>query len=84
MREEAESARSSKRRKVEVDDRLTNEKDPPPYGAQKRQDALWKGEQSCRDIRCDSTSRQEAIRRSLLSGNCMGWGVMYGIKITAC
>jgi hypothetical protein len=51
MREEAESARSSKRREVEVDDRLTNEKDPPPYGAQKRQDALWKGEQSCRDIR---------------------------------
>jgi len=49
IREEAESARSTKRR--EVDDRLTNEKDPPPYGAQKRQDALWKGGQSCRDIR---------------------------------
>jgi len=28
-----------------------NEKDPPPYGAQKRQDALWEGEQSRRDIR---------------------------------
>jgi len=42
-----ESAASWKR--IEVDDRLVNEKDPPPYGAQQRQDALWKGEQS----RCD-------------------------------
>jgi len=45
MREEAKSAGSSKRR--EVDDRLMNEKDPPPYGAQQRQDGLWEGEQSC-------------------------------------
>jgi len=43
MREEVESAGSSKRR--EVDDRLINEKDPPPYGEQQREDALWKGEQ---------------------------------------
>jgi len=28
-----------------------NEKDPPPYGAQQRQDALWEGEQSHCDIR---------------------------------
>jgi len=27
------------------------EKDPPPYGAQQRQDALWEGEQSRCDIR---------------------------------
>jgi len=50
MRKEAESAGSSKRR--EVNDRLMNEKDPPPYGAQQRQDALWKGEQSRCKIRC--------------------------------
>ena len=49
MREEAESAGSSKRR--EVHDRLVIEKDPPPYGAQQRQDALWEGEQWRRDIR---------------------------------
>jgi len=49
MREETESAGSSTRR--EVDDTLMNEKDPPPYGAQQRQDALWKGEQSRCDIR---------------------------------
>ena len=49
MREEAESAGSSKRR--EINDRLMGEKDPPPYGAQKRQDALWKGKQSRCDIR---------------------------------
>jgi len=48
MSAEAESAGSSKRR---VDDRLMNEKDPPPYGAQERQDALWKGEQSRCEIR---------------------------------
>ena len=42
MREDAESAGSSKR--GEVDDRLINEKDPPPYGAQQGEDALWKGE----------------------------------------
>ena len=42
MREEAESAGSSKQR--ELDDRLMNEKDPPPYGTQRRQDALWEGE----------------------------------------
>jgi len=47
MNEEAEPAGSSKRR--EVDDRLMNEKDPPPYGAQERQDALWEGKQ----LRCD-------------------------------
>jgi len=49
MRKEAESAGSSKRR--EVVDRLMNEKDPPPYGAQHRQDALWEGEQFYCDIR---------------------------------
>jgi len=49
MRKEAELAGSSKRR--EVDDRLVNENDPPPYGAQQRQDALWKGEQSRCKIR---------------------------------
>ena len=49
MREEAESARSSKRREVDV--RFMVENDPPPYGAQQRQDALWEGEQSCCDIR---------------------------------
>jgi len=49
MREEPESGGSSKRR--EVNDRLMNEKDLPPYGAQHRQDALWKGEQSHFDIR---------------------------------
>jgi len=48
MREEAESAGSLKRR---VDDRLMSEKDPPPYGAQQRQDALWEGEQSRCEIR---------------------------------
>jgi len=50
MRKEVESAGSSER--SEVDDKLMNEKDPPPYGAQHRQDALWKGEQSRCDIRC--------------------------------
>jgi len=44
MSEEAESVGSSKRR--EVDHGLMGEKDPPPYGAQQRQDALWEGEQS--------------------------------------
>jgi len=43
MREEAEPAGSSKRTR-KVDHRLMNEEDPPPYGAQQRQDALWKGE----------------------------------------
>jgi hypothetical protein len=28
----------------------TSEKDPPQYGAQHRQDALWKGEQLRRDV----------------------------------
>jgi len=50
MREEAEPVGSSKGTR-KVDDRLMNEKDPPPYGAQQRQDALWKGEQSRCDIR---------------------------------
>jgi len=58
MREEAESAGSLKR--TGVDDRLINEKDPPPYGAQHRQDALWKGEQSRCDIRWVS---QQGTRR---------------------
>jgi len=49
MREEADSAGSSKRR--EVDDRFMVENDPPPYGAQQRQDVLWEGEQSRYDIR---------------------------------
>ena len=49
MSEEAESAGSSKRR--EIDDRLMGEKDPPPYGAQQRQDAIWEGEQSRSYIR---------------------------------
>ena len=49
MREEPESTGSSKRREINV--RLMNEKDPPLYGAQHRQDALWKGEQSHFDIR---------------------------------
>jgi len=48
MSEEAESAGSSKRR--EGDDKFMDEKDPPPYGAQQRQDALWEGEQSRSDI----------------------------------
>jgi hypothetical protein len=47
MREEAESGGSLKRR--EVNDRVASAKDPPPYGAQHRQDALWKGDRS----RCD-------------------------------
>ena len=46
--DEAESAGSSQR--GEVDDRLMNENDPPPYGAQQRRDALWEGGQSRRDI----------------------------------
>ena len=49
MREEPESVGLSNRR--EVDDRLVDDKDPPPYGAQQRQDALWEGEQSRCDIR---------------------------------
>jgi len=49
MCEQAESAGSPKRK--EVNHRLMNKKDPPPYGAQKRQDALWEGEQSRCDIR---------------------------------
>ena len=80
MREEAESARSSKRR--EVDDRLMNENDPPPYGAQHRQDALWEGELARYDVLGDSTRHQEAMRRSLLGGSSLSWGVMYGIKMT--
>jgi len=59
-----------------------NEKDPPPYGAQQRQDALWKGEESRCDVLGDSTRHQEAMRRSLLGGSCMRWGMMCGIKIT--
>jgi len=31
---------------------LTSVEDPPPYGAQHRQDALWKGETSLCDIHC--------------------------------
>ena len=49
IRQEAESAGSSKRR--EMDDSFMVEDDPPPYGAQQRQDALWEGEQSRCDIR---------------------------------
>ena len=60
MREEAESAGSSKRK--EVDDRLMNEKDPPPYGAQHSQDALWEGEQSRCDIR--GVTQQDTRRQS--------------------
>jgi len=66
MNEEAESAGSSKR--TEVDDELMGEKDPPPYGAQQRQDALWKGEQSCCDIRCvtqQDTRRQGGASSSV-------------------
>jgi len=60
MREQAESAGSSKRR--EIDDRLMGEKDPPPYGAQQRQDALWEGEKS----RCDIgwVTQQDTRRQS--------------------
>jgi len=53
MREQAESDRSAKQREGEggalVDSPvrvtpLTSEKNPPPYGAQHQQDALWEGE----------------------------------------
>jgi hypothetical protein len=46
-----------------------NAKDLPPYGAQYRQDALWKGEQSsfC-DTHCFNEN-QAGMRRSLLCGN---------------
>jgi len=59
-----------------------NEKDPPPYGAQHRQDALWEGEEARYDVLDDSTRHQEAIRRSLLGGTRLTWGVMYCIKMT--
>jgi len=59
MREEVEAAGSSKQR--EIDDRLMNEKDPPPYGAQQRQDALWEGEKSHCDI--GWVTRQETRRQ---------------------
>ena len=29
---------------------LMSKENPPPYGAQHRQDALWKGECHCRDV----------------------------------
>jgi hypothetical protein len=53
LRENAKSDGSTKRGKVKrvalVDSAkyttpLTRAEDPPPYGAQHRQDALWKGE----------------------------------------
>jgi len=49
-REEAESSMSAKGREVRLGSSarmrpLAREKDPPPYGAQHRQDALWEGEQ---------------------------------------
>jgi len=59
MREEAESAGSSKQR--EVEDGLMDETDPPPYGAQQHQDALWEGEQSRCDIRW--VSQQDTRRQ---------------------
>jgi len=61
MRKEAKSAGSSKRRGV--DDRLMNEKDPPPYGAQQRQDALWECEQSRCDIRWVTQQELQDTRR---------------------
>jgi hypothetical protein len=53
LRDNEKSGRSTKQGKVKevaLEDSptrvapLTSAKDPPPYGAQHRQDALWKGE----------------------------------------
>ncbi|KAJ8582478.1 hypothetical protein M405DRAFT_562288 [Rhizopogon salebrosus TDB-379] len=53
LRDKAKSGGSTKQRKVKgiaLQDSpmrvapLTSAKDPPPYGAQYRQDALWEGE----------------------------------------
>jgi hypothetical protein len=56
MSKKAGSGESAKRREVKRETLansparvplLTSAEDPPPYGAQHRRDALWKGEQAC-------------------------------------
>jgi hypothetical protein len=50
--EEAESSMSARRGEAPLHSSIdrTSAKDPPPYGAQHRQDALWEGDQ----LPCDT------------------------------
>jgi hypothetical protein len=67
LRDKAKSGGSTKQGKLKgvalIDSptrvaHLMNVKDPPPYGAQHRQDALWEGEQPGCDAHCPA--KQEA------------------------
>jgi hypothetical protein len=63
---------------------MTRPENPPSYGEQQRQDALWKGEQPSLIPTDKLTKKQVGIRRFLLRGISLTCGMIHIIKTTTC